>query len=522
MKRFFPSIFAILCICTTIADAQQSFEQSRFIGDPGGEAPLACTDCTVGTDGVTHLRFHPSLSEPRYYETDSSNSYINFTVQVRRLGGTVDNYLSTGAFRLKYNSDAFDPNIGAGSGPSGARCVSTEGSSFAFTREGYRRAAFVDTRADIVTIRIDNAGRTNTDSIDDFGPPPANFTVLGPEWIDYISMRCIIPAGAANNDAGLGFSGTGVTDYIIREYPGGADTSVASVQRSAFLLADNDLRGFRLDGKTWAEDYSRYDDGTGVRVKFSKGISTKLNKDSFTLELDPDDTYTSTPTIDSVNHDAGSRYATILFTGAVAAGEVRLTTSTAVTAVAMDTEGNALADDSFVAALYYDGDAPRVTGFDKVGETTEDGMSTWNMAFSAPINEATLQADNFCITGSEDVCPETSLEAPSIVSVSPALRSTTRAVVVINEGDGKVGGTLSIEPKRNAVLGADLKVVEDYQQDLRGELDIADTQDPVITLTAERPVEGTAANQYIIVFTVTADEPVPTIADRSILSISPY
>ena len=319
-----------------------------------------------------------------------------------------------------------------------------------------------------------------------------------------VTMRCMIPSGMESSEADFAVSGSEPLGFAGGQFPESGNRD----DRSMILLADNDLRGFRLDGKTWAEDYSRYGDGTGVRVKFSKDISTQLNTNSFTLELDPDDTYTSTPTIYSVNHAADSRYATILFTGAVNEGEVRLiSTSTMI----IDEDGEALADGSFAAAPYYDGDAPRVTDFTKDGNTVNE-MSTWDIAFSAPINEATLQADNFCITGSEDVCPETSLEAPSIVSVNFASGSTTRARVVINEGDGKVGGTLSIEPRRNAVLGADLKVVEDYQKVLRGALEIEDTQDPVITLTAERPVEGTAANQYIIVFTVTADEPVPTIA----------
>ena len=496
-KHLFSIFILVLFMAyTAVTNAQTEFVQSRFLGVPQA---LGCSECNPA-DGIVHVRFKPGATR---LIDDGGVNHVEFTPQLRRAGG-VDLGIVTAQFRLSFDTAVFNaslntPPVATGNdvNPAG-QCSFVRAETFTMGTRNYN-IFFGDSFPNELSINE----QSGFFSFQDVGiATPARFVFFTEEWQDMVTMRCMIPSGMESSETDFAVSGSEPRGFTGGQFP----TSGNRDDRSMILLADNDLRGFRLDGKTWAEDYSRYDDGIGVRVKFSKGISTQLDADSFTLELMGE--RTSTPTIDSVAHTAGSRYATIVFDEAVAAGEVRLTTATAV----VDVDGDALVDGSFAAALHYDGDAPRVTSFTKDGETV-GGMSTWNMAFSAPINEATLQADNFCITGSEDVCPEVSLEAPSIVSVNSASTTNTRvAVMIINEGDGKVGGTLSIEPRRNAVLGADLKIVEDYQQALRGELEIADTQDPVITLTAERPVEGTATNQYIIVFTVTADEPVPTIA----------
>ena len=518
-KHLFSIFILVLFMAYTGAtNAQTDFVQSRFLGEPDA---TVCSRCDPA-DGIVHVRFKPGATR---LIDDGGVNHVEFTPQLRKAGG-IDLGIVQATFRLSFDTAVFNrslntPPIATGNNVNTAgQCSFVRAETFTmgtrnysiFFGDSFPNELGITEQSGFVVLPAVNIAR------------PESFVFFTEEWQDMVTMRCMIPSGMESSEADFAVSGSEPEGFAGGQFPESGDRDDGAM----FLLADNDLRGFRLDGKTWAEDYSRYGDGKGVRVKFSKRIRTQLNTDSFTLELMGE--RMSTPTIESVTHTAESRYATILFTGAVNAGEVRLTTATTV---AMDVDDGALADDSFVAALHYDGDAPSVTGFDKVGGTV-GGMSTWNMDFSAPINEATLKADNFCITESEDddVCPEETspveppVEPPLIVSVSPAVpgsTTNTRAVVVINEGDGKRGRTLSIEPKRNAVLGIDskivngvfsidLKVVEDYQKVLRGALEIEDTQDPVITLTAERPVEGTAANQYIIVFTVTADEPVPTIA----------
>ena len=514
-KHLFSIFILVLFMAYTGAtNAQTEFVQSRFLGEPLSPRCSACDPA----DGIVHVRFKPGATR---LINDGGANHVEFTPQIRRAGGIDDLGIVTAPFRLAFDTAVFGENLNTprvatetGEVNPAGQCSFVRAETFTTGDRAYG-IFFGDFSSNQFSINeesefavVQNV-RTAT---------PVSFAFFTEEWQDMVTMRCMILSGMESSEAGFAVHGSepqGFTGGRFPKSPTGEFLGSGNrVDRAVTLLVDNDLRGFRLDGKTWAEDYSRYGDGTGVRVKFSEGISTQLTATSFTLGLMGERTSTPT-TIASVTHTAGSRYATILFTGAVTAGEVRLTTATTV---AMDVDGGALADESFAAALHYDGDAPRVTEFAKVGETV-GGMSTWNMAFSAPINEATLKAANFCITGSEDVCPpETSPPAPPapplIVSVNFASGSTTRAVVVINEGDGKTGGRLSIEPKRNAVLGADLKIVEDYQQALRRGLVIQDTQPPVITLTAERPVE-TTATQYTIVFTVTADEPVPTIADAA-------
>ena len=347
---------------------------------------------------------------------------------------------------------------------------------------------------------------------------PAMFAFFTEEWQDMVTMRCEIPSGMESSEAGFAVHGSEPQGFTGGRFPksptGEFLRSGNRYDRSMILLVDNDLRGFRLDGKTYAEDYSRYGDGTGVRVKFSKGISTELAANNFVLELPLYTTYSSTPTIYSVDHTAGSRYATIIFDRAVNEGVVRLVGTTPTASIVMDIDNEVLVDGSFVAALHYDSDAPRVTSFTKDGNTV-DGMSTWRMSFSALVNEATLQADNFCITsgsGSDTAGDACVIEAgrattPSIVLMSFIEDSTTSFVMRVNEGDGKIGGTLSIEPRRNAILGEDLKVVEDYQKALRGVLEIEDTQGPTIRVRlAEAEPQASNYNMYRIVFLVESDE----------------
>ena len=526
MKRFFLPIFVILCICATTVEAQQAFKQSRFIGSPpGGQA---CTNCNVPEDGVTHLRFHPSV-----YETENSNNYLNFTVQVRRLGGSVDNYLSSGAFTLTYDTNVFGLDIGSGSGPSGTKCVSTVGDAFPIGRATYRNPAFTDIRPNFVTIRVSHANRTDTNSPADFGFPSTDFTALGPEWIDYISMRCLIPSGQESNEAGFAFSGTGVIDYIVRQFPGGDDgsNSMERTQRSAFFYADNDLRGFRLDGKTWAEDYARSGDGKVVRLKFSKGVAAYASGAGSPLALTAANFAAqnldgASTEIVSVKHMANEPYVKITLRNALSDGVINLVSTT--TSVVRDEGGDDLADGNFVASLHYDSAAPRATAIaQNAGFSGGANESEWTITFSSAINPDTVTKDNLCVTEANGVCvaegTTTTVATVPVISVETGDTAPTTLTMVINEAAGaKTGGMRSIEFRRNAVLGTDLRIVEDYQPALRDQIMLADTIGPKIEVLAVN-ADGTpqtgnldpASGSYSVYFRVTADEDVLTLDDPS-------
>ena len=328
-----------------------------------------------------------------------------------------------------------------------------------------------------------------------------NFALLGSTWEDMITLTCEIPANQKENEAGIGFAGSQPWGIFYRMFP----VSGNAIASTAFLLADNDMRGLRLDGKTWAEDYVRYGDGKGVRLKFSKGIKTQLTADSFDLTADGAST---TPTITSVSHTAGEAYAQIEFMEAIADGTLRL--SDANTIVDMDDE--ALASGNFLAALNYDADAPQVTAAARDGNPTKVGdnnHSTWKIDFSSALSADTVDASGICVTESDGLCVET----PSVPVVSVSVsNSGTEMELVINEGDGQVGGVRSIEFRRNAVLGADFKVAEDYQVPLRNAIMIDDTKPPTISITAATAVaDSQNPLQYTINFTVTANEPVPSL-----------
>ena len=528
MKRFFLPIFVILCICATTVEAQQAFKQSRFIGSPpGGQA---CTNCNVPEDGVTHLRFHPSV-----YETENSNNYLNFTVQVRRLGGSVDNYLSSGAFTLTYDTNVFGLDIGSGSGPSGTKCVSTVGDAFPIGRATYRNPAFTDIRPNFVTIRVSHANRTDTNSPANFGFPSTDFTALGPEWIDYISMRCLIPSGQESNEAGFAFSGTGVIDYIVRQFPGGdaESNSMERTQRSAFFYADNDLRGFRLDGKTWAEDYARFGDGAGVRLKFSKGVAAYASGGSTAAALTAANfaVYDGAgaavdSAISAVGHTANDPYVTIKLNSALAAGVINLVSTT--TSVVRDVDGDDLADGNFVASLHYDSAASTATAIaQNTGFSGGANEAEWTITFSSAIDPDTVTKDNICVTEANGVCmAEGTTATVPVISVKTEGTAPTTLTMVINDAAGaKTGGDRSIEFRRNAVLGTDLRIVEDYQPALRDAIELSDTIGPVINVVAVdadgnplgnnnlEPMIGPLFDFYNVDFKVTADEDVSDLND---------
>jgi len=517
---------------TAVTEAQTSFIQSRYIGNP---ASAICSDCDPVLDGVTHIRFDPESVTL----SNDGGDFITLKVQIRRIGGTGGNnvgYISEAGFRLKYDNTIFGDNLNdpaiTEDGSAGSQCSYQRSSFFANTLQS---SFFVNTPQYNLAFRDTNTSELNMNAANPlrvqatFNIPRdflvSNVSVAGEAWEDYLTLTCEIPSSQTDNEAGVGFAGSQPRGIFYLRLPdGNIDRAIPS---TAFLLADNDLRGFRLDGKTWAEDYARYGDGAGVRLSFSKGIQTELTASNFAV-VDAD----GNPVIvdgvavivSSVNHTPGESYANVELSDTVSSGILRLVSTTTVV---MDADGDELADGNFLASLEYDADAPRVTSVSSrltdfnteeqaiANADSGNNYSVREITFSSLISVATIDTDDICVTATREGSCVTG-ETPSVANIDGGSATTTTMIrVLINEGDGTVassGG--SLEFRRNAMLGADYRVVEDYQQPLRGIIDIADTQPPVIAITeAEATVDDDNALLYTITFTVAADEPVPTLSD---------
>ena len=501
IKKFIFLILIALLMQTAVTQAQTSFIQSRYIDAP---ASATCSDCNPVVDGVTHIRFDPD--SVRLSSDDEGKDYVTFTVQIRRVGGTGTDvgYISASGFRLKYDNAVFGDNLDT-------PAITEDGS--ADSQCSYARSDFFTSVAlspqslpYSLAFRDTNASELNVNEANIFqavllvvAGSKTNFALLGSTWEDMITLTCEIPANQEENEAGIGFAGSQPRGIFYRRFPESGPNAVPS---TAFLLADNDMRGLRLDGKTWAEDYVRYGDGKGVRLKFSKGIKTQLTVDDFSLAAEGVST-----TITRVSHTAGEAYAYVEFMEAIADGTLRLSDASI-----MDVDDEALAGGNFLAALNYDEDAPRVTAAakDSIAVVGGNNHSTWKIDFSSEISTATVDASDICVTEVNGLCVAEG-ETPTVPVVSVS-SSGTEIELVINEGDGQVGGVRSIEFRRNAVLGADFKVVEDYQAPLRDVIIIDDTLPPEISITMATAVAGSQNPlQHTINFTVTADEPVPSL-----------
>ena len=281
---------------------------------------------------------------------------------------------------------------------------------------------------------IENSHSQPLAAFSDYGEiDPELLSLFGTDWKEIMTMKCEIPEGQANQDAGLAiFAGSNI--FVTRD----SREPLAVSDRRIFTLVDNDLRGFRLDGKSYAQDYARYGNGRGVRVKFSKGIATQLTSQHFVVRF-TDDTE-NPPAVTQVVHTPNSPYANVLIGRPVANAVMRLVSTG--TTVVEDIDGGLLADGSFVAALEYDANAPRATTITKVSFV--DGRATWNIGFSAPLYTHTVRAENLCITNEDDICTQQGqATTPSIVSAS--LNSSTTMSVIVDEVGSNMEDTYSLE-----------------------------------------------------------------------------
>ena len=472
IEKFIFLIFIALLMQTAVTQAQTSFIQSRYMGAP---VSATCSDCNPVVDGVAHIRFDPD--SVRLSSDDGGKDYVTFTVQIRRVGGTGTDvgYISASGFRLKYDNSVFGDNLNT-------PAITEDGS--ADSQCSYARSEFFTSVALSPQSLPYSLGFTNANSselsVNEAHvfeavllvaiAPKTNFALLGSTWEDMITLTCEIPANQEENEAGFGFAGSQPQGIFYRMFPKRGSSAISS---TAFLLADNDMRGLRLDGKTWAEDYVRYGDGKGVRLQFSKGIKTQLTVDDFNLTADGMST-----TITRVLHTAGEAYAQVEFMEAIVDGTLRLSDASI-----MDVDDEALADGNFLAALNYDEDVPRVTTATRVSivEIGGNNHSTWKIDFSSALSDDTVDASDICVTETNGLCVAEG-ETPTVPVVSVS-SSGAEIELVVNEGNGKSGGVRSIEFRRNAVLGADFKVVEDYQAPLRDVITIADILPPEISIT---------------------------------------
>ncbi len=517
MNKILFVISLLLFAITNISAQTLTLPQSRFTSS------LANNNRTFPSDdGFLHFRFEPGETEIVTQDIGGvATKRLKFTVQARVLS-TTDIPMSyvVGFLRIDYSTDAFgdllDPPLTrAGRVNPAGKC--SVGRSAIFETEGTASYTLGIQATDNNTMLVEETSTA-------FSNPSAEaeaFGFLTNQFKPYITLTCTIVNDTM--DANISINGSNASgNSIRRDYPDPQDFSApAANQRSILPIADNDIRGFRLDGKTWVEDYVRYENGRGVRLKFSKGIRTELTKDHFSIEsVSLDDSAIST-----VTHVVGTPYVEIDFNQVVgtnfdvnniATDILRISTDTIV-----DMDGNNLADGNFAAALYYDAAAPKVTEI----IPNEDG-DEFTLTFSSAIAPNTVTKESLCVTEPNGICvaEETTPTVPILSVTTHGDMPTTLTVVVAQPERAKVGGTRSIEFRRNAVLGdfsitGPLRTVEDYQTVLRDALMLQDTIGPEITV-ARVTAGGNLASgnltpssgDYTMYFRVTADEDVPELS----------
>ena len=557
--RFFICALLVL-IVNNNAHAQYQIAQSRFITEAG---PFSQTcsigggnnagDCMPNVNGVVYIRFDTERLriDDNGTPDDARDDRLEFVVQVRKTGAALP--YSVGGMAIDYNAEAFGENLNApafydndtDTATNLGQCTYTKGNIFSDTQDYV--FTFRDTSPSLLSLFAE---------ADDFTSSTAtanSFATINNQWQDFVEFSCQITydaddngtldanEGSSNADAGLAFSGRLWAEnqvWIARD--GGASTA----NRIVFGIADNDLRGFRLDGKTWVEDYARHDDGRGVRLKFSKGVAA----------YDDGDTTTPTPLtaanfiidgagdavkITTATHRVNEPYVNLRFESAVSNGILRLLSST-TTRIVRDVDNVELADGNFVAALAYDTNAPQVTAVRRTVYTgnNEMGESIWEIGFSEALHPDTVSKDNLCLTDNSGICASADKPATTLTIVSVDLNDENSILsVVINEGRiGQASSPISLEFRRNAVLGADFKIVEDYQTALRDEITLSNDVPLVITVRAidmrvdANPdpnietiyqfeavpnISPTNGNRYTMQFAVQASRPILEISDES-------
>ncbi len=538
--HFFVCTLLIL-IVNNYAHAQDQITQSRFItgADPfsqtcsiGGGNNIG--DCMPNVNGVVYMRF-----DTERLRINDNN--LEFVVQVRKTGAALP--YSVGGMAIDYNAEAFGENLNdpafydndTDTRTNLGQCNYTEGGIFNNSTQNYV-FTFRDTSSSLLSLFAE---------ADDFTSSTAtasSFATINNEWQDFIAFRCQIVyanEGNMNADAGLAFSSRLWAENQVWIAD---DGNASTANRIVFGIADNDLRGFRLDGKTWVEDYARHDDGKGVRLKFSKRVAAYNDGDTRPKPLTPAnfiiDGAGEAMRIVTATHQVNEPYVNLRFESAVSNGILRLVSTN--TRIVRDVDNVALADDNFVAALAYDTDAPYVTEVRRMVYTSEDGIgqSTWEIGFSKALNPDTVSKENLCLTDDSGICASADKPAttPTIVSVNLNDENSI-LTVVINEGRiGQALSPISLEFRRNAVLGEDFKIVEDYQTALRDRITLSDNEPLEITVRAIDmrvdinpdpnietiyPFEAVPdirmpnGNRYTMQFAVRANRPVSGISDES-------
>ena len=482
---------------------EAAFVQSRFAGQPGD---LVCRDCNPDADGAVRIRF-----APQSLALLSNNSVISFKLQFRTIASAAaGHHISSAGFGLRYNPAAFGENLNIpvlDPYTMGMSQCTYERSDF-FRRDNKYFISFSDTNVD--ELNIAEIGR-------DRNADPGQLNVLRTEWSDLVTMSCTI----ANQfeEAGLAIAGSNPRQIELRRYDDDGD----AIPSLALLLADNDLRGLRLDGKTYVEDSTRYSDGSGVRLKFSKGVAVfaaasdgtqpdamSLMPRNFSLDA------TADTVISTVTHIAGSAYAEIEFNEAVPSDILRLASTATYKIYAVDegfVQGEELAHGNFAAALAYDANAPAVVDVEQVN------AATWSLTFDKPIHPATVSKENLCLTNEMNVCAD-EVQGTSITAVS--LMEEDKVLQVEIGSADQTERIAAIEFRRNAMLGADFRVVEGYQLELRDAITIADGVPPTITVKAmgaamiqEDPPQTHTTITYSMSFTISANEAIDGLDDAA-------
>ena len=475
-------------VAVTRASAEQgaAFVQSRFAGQPEN---TNCAACDPDQDGVVRMRLERvELSDEN---GESNTNTVGFKVQMKRAASDLSVRVPIAGFALDYNADLFGNNLNVAVPTAdysdGIGCRYTPSDFFAVA---HYDVAFMPLDADTLGLRYESVAA---------GAAAAELSAtVGAEWRDILTMTCRV---LNNNDnaisaaVGLAIAGLQPRDIRLRKQDNGN-----TIISTALLLADNDLRGLRLGDETYAKDYARYSDGAGVRVEFSRGINTQLSSQHFVIR-----SADGVATVQAVRHDPGSPYVDITTSMPLEDAVVRISTATGTIE---DADGNPLADGSFIAALAYDAAAPVVEIIEEVS------TGTWNIIFDKAIQGNGLSVDSLCVADVDGICPPLGqVTGTSITSVELNADSTMLQVEIASAD--QTSRTAAVEFRRNAVLGADFKVVEEYQTASREQIIIEDGVAP--TITVEAAADAEIQNQdyfnitYNMSFTVSANEAVAAL-----------
>ena len=501
------NIFTILLLLLVgSAFAQTSFVQSRFFGMPSVGNLIAgqCESCRPSEDGILEYRLGMVA-----LESEGVNNTATYNIQMNIIGGNTNKVATRLAFasaRLTYNTDAFGKRV-----IESGRChqdSTPEASPFnGFTDYKY---TLRDTTDNSFTI----TAHITTTTI------AANRLVSIDGLNDAIFVRLSCAIQETDEDAGIAISGTDILSNMVYVYNDTSEMSTTiSHRRNIFPLVGNDLLGFRLDGRTYAQRYALFSDGTGINIRFSEPISTALQADDFMISTD-------TVRITSVSHNDNEDNVAIEFDKVPPVGsELRL--SDPLRDAVSDSMGPAAGN--FIASLYHDEDAPQATGIVRDSRDNSSRESEWTITFDKPLDPTTIEG-NICLSAISDAYATcltgdmlTSFEANTaqIQSVSHADTDVTTVTVVVAERVTE-NTTLTMSFRLNGVRGEDQRAVEEDQVALRGGVPVEDAQSPMITaqwvdsggnaMSGNLVPDGT---DYVIYFRITASENVPTLRDSA-------